>query len=404
MLAYVAFIRAYLPLVVYWLLAVCWLVCAQIPGSWFISNTTNLVFWLFLFRDASRRIKCLLTATILCFYGLCILALVPIRIIADILPTINAIIIFLTILIVLIRSYQLFGFNPNQNVDLRNRCIIIFLSGLMLITFFFTMAPFLSVLRPEIYDFSLYAIGMKLGPASAVMGQAFHHYPWINAVCLVNYALLPALLLCVYYLQSLRPDLDLNVMRLMVAIACGVFIYLIVPAVGPKVAFGARWPYHMPVDAAALSARHSILPLISRNSPRNCMPSLHAAWGLALAFSGWELGIGWGILFSFISLSIIAATLGLGEHYVVDLIVAFPFTVALWTICHRRIPPVVKWVGSGLCTVIVAAWLLAITTSWIQRQPPLIIWIMTAASLIYPFWLLCTARKRAGTAIAVLAD
>jgi hypothetical protein len=62
---------------------------------------------------------------------------------------------------------------------------------------------------------------------------------------------------------------------------------------------------------------------------RNCMPSLHLAWALILwrTTVGARAAVRWAAI-AFVLVTALA-TLGSGEHYLVDLIVAAPFAVAL---------------------------------------------------------------------------
>ena len=62
-------------------------------------------------------------------------------------------------------------------------------------------------------------------------------------------------------------------------------------------------------------------------APRNCLPSLHVAWALMLV---WQGGPKWLRVSSGIFLVLTAiSTVGLGEHYVADVVAAVPFTVAV---------------------------------------------------------------------------
>ena len=95
-----------------------------------------------------------------------------------------------------------------------------------------------------------------------------------------------------------RPEL---LRACVIAAATAPFFYLLFPAVGP------RWIGH----AAA----------------RNCVPSLHMTWALLLwIYSPKLLRIPM-LLFAVL---IATATMGLGEHYAVDLLAALPFTVAVY--------------------------------------------------------------------------
>jgi len=61
--------------------------------------------------------------------------------------------------------------------------------------------------------------------------------------------------------------------------------------------------------------------------PRNCMPSLHLSWALLIAWNAKSFPLrlfGW----TFAALTALA-TIGLGEHYFIDLFAAIPFCLAV---------------------------------------------------------------------------
>src|SRR5438552_15151669 len=65
----------------------------------------------------------------------------------------------------------------------------------------------------------------------------------------------------------------------------------------------------------------------------NAMPSLHMAWVLLVWW--YSRGLSWwerGVAFAFLVFTVLA-TLGTGEHFLVDLVVAFPFAVLVEADC-----------------------------------------------------------------------
>ncbi|MCX5139444.1 MULTISPECIES: phosphatase PAP2 family protein [unclassified Streptomyces] len=114
----------------------------------------------------------------------------------------------------------------------------------------------------------------------------------------------------------------------------GPAIYMIFPVVGPVFAYGAdggQWamaniwpdtmpphgvPQHMPFDGI---------------TPRNCMPSLHTAWATTI-FIHSRKGP-WYLRFAgaFWLVATLAATLGFGYHYGIDIITGVIFTVTIET-------------------------------------------------------------------------
>ncbi|MFI0510431.1 phosphatase PAP2 family protein [Streptomyces sp. WSLK1-5] len=128
----------------------------------------------------------------------------------------------------------------------------------------------------------------------------------------------------------------------------GPAIYMIFPVVGPVFAYGtgtdhwasiALWSPQIPSDGhwavanlwpttpPPISAPHSIP--FDGITPRNCMPSLHTAWAVAIFIhsrSGPRL-LRYGGTFWLIAT--LCATLGFGYHYGVDLVAGVVFTLTI---------------------------------------------------------------------------
>src|SRR6185437_7874394 len=74
-------------------------------------------------------------------------------------------------------------------------------------------------------------------------------------------------------------------------------------------------------------------PPVAPDISRNCMPSLHTAWALALWWQARALGRRARIVTGFFLVFTLLATLGFGLHYAFDLVVAVPFTLTVRTAC-----------------------------------------------------------------------
>jgi hypothetical protein len=68
-------------------------------------------------------------------------------------------------------------------------------------------------------------------------------------------------------------------------------------------------------------------PLSISSSPHNCVPSMHLAWAMMIAWNVRKRWLRLG-LWAYVAL-IAVATLSLGEHYLIDLIAAVPYAVAV---------------------------------------------------------------------------
>jgi membrane-associated phospholipid phosphatase len=156
-------------------------------------------------------------------------------------------------------------------------------------------------LTPTMIDARLLNIDRALGfdPnqfAAWVHGQHSRFY----VVLLGAYVALPLVIALVWIIERNR----LMFRALLVGAMFCWFFYLLFPAVGP------------------IYYSHQV----STNIPRNCIPSMHFTWGLLLALNArswlrWPL---W-VYASLVGVS----TIALGQHYLIDLIVALPYTAAV---------------------------------------------------------------------------
>jgi hypothetical protein len=144
-------------------------------------------------------------------------------------------------------------------------------------------------------------------------------------------------------------------LRFMCATILGFLLYFIMPAIGPKYFFGADFPLHVPSTASLLPAW---VPAPAA-TPRNAMPSLHATWAilswLALRYSPlWHRFLG-----ALLVLLTLLATLGLGEHYVVDWLAAAPLVLLVRGLCAMSLrltaPPRIAAIAWG--SLLLIAWL-----------------------------------------------
>jgi hypothetical protein len=155
------------------------------------------------------------------------------------------------------------------------------------------------------------------------------------------------------------------VLSFLIAGALGHTIYTLFPVIGPRFLFGLGGPY---ISAASVFpnpvplAANLVLPAVIPSVPRNCMPSLHTGWALLVFWQcrafGWR-GRAFGA--SFLVLTMLA-TLGFGLHYLVDLIAAVPFAVALHAFFTPRGEQVerARWQALIVSGVSFVAWLLLV--------------------------------------------
>jgi len=155
-------------------------------------------------------------------------------------------------------------------------------------------------LVPHTIDASLLRIDRQLGfDAIQFLGfMRWHHSLW--AALQIPYLWLPVVMAIAWVSEQ---SYELRWAVLLGGVFCW-FFYAAFPAAGPSYFFTG----------------------VADSAPRNCMPSMHFAWALMLAVYSRS----WLRTFLWIYAAVIAfATLALGEHYIIDLIAAVPYTWAI---------------------------------------------------------------------------
>jgi len=243
--------------------------------------------------------------------------------------------------------------------------------------------------QPLVLDLNLYSFDASLNiQFPFLVGQLFHRYVPLLIVAVVVYAGLPILIGLTYAgcLMSDRKRALACFIALVIVGPVGVIFYNLFPGVGPAYLFGGNFPWHPPTIE---QARHIQVQPIAIAGLRNAMPSLHAAW-VYIAFwfsrnlSRWEKGLA-----GFFLVSTLLATLGTGEHYIIDLVVALPFTLFILALTKWLVtgngrmfaPPL----AVGLLTTF--AWLGALRSAmdvfWLS---PVVPWMACLVTVIGTLW------------------
>jgi hypothetical protein len=215
------------------------------------------------------------------------------------------------------------------------------------------MLPGTADAHPRTLDRILYAFDGSLGvQPSFIIGRLLTHLPWLSALAGLFYQQVPAAVLILYAsTMGARDRRKPNILLLFgVASLLGYLLYSLVPAAGPVDLFPSRFPNSAP----PLSALELVPSAIPAGIPRNAMPSLHLAWAVLLWWNARSSGIllRAGYLL-YLALTILA-TLGSGEHYLIDLVVAVPFTLAVqaaFSVPLRTLPKCVPFWGGAIGTL-----------------------------------------------------
>jgi hypothetical protein len=206
---------------------------------------------------------------------------------------------------------------------------------------------------PLKFDYFLYLVDQSLGISAFWVAR---HLPeWQRSVLFQIYESLTLAMIAWYGVNLKMKDGRPNQLLIAYAVTflVGPCLYLVLPACGPRHAFGAAFP----IEAPAVSA-----VLIKLDRWPNAIPSLHVSTALLFAFfAGRNRGLRW-IAFMYVAGTALA-TLAF-EHYVIDLIVAAPFACFVARIAEGNIRKAAGHIA------IVLAWMIAIR----YATPTLVQW------------------------------
>ena len=170
------------------------------------------------------------------------------------------------------------------------------------------------------YDEWFLVSDQALGDPAFRMGRLLLAHPWLNAIATLDYHLFISIAFCVVTLALLQNRFrDAYRAFLAMTISClaAGLVYAAMPASGPHYAF-AGFPFHEPVII-----QPAVLHLWA--AP-NCLPSNHLALALLCCAFVWRWRAGRIAGMVHVGLTVVS-TLGLGEHYCVDLVAAVPYSM-----------------------------------------------------------------------------
>lgn len=243
--------------------------------------------------------------------------------------------------------------------------------------------------QPKTLDFITYRVDAALGfEPSSTLARWVNATPFMEIVLSGAYAAIAFAFPVLYglHLRAARQS-PVSVLRLwVVGMLLAYVTYLLYPITGPYYAFGAKlFPAAMPaLDQIPLHA--AVVSL----APRNGMPSMHFGWALlfwinvGLADRGPLRSVLRPIAAAFVVLTGLA-TVGLGEHYLIDLIVAIPFVIGLQALCSTGI----GWSSPGRRNAAVYGF--GVAYSWIAAlrvapvafvEVPGLLWVAVLATLV----------------------
>jgi hypothetical protein len=259
------------------------------------------------------------------------------------------------------------------------RCIRYFLAAvtLALLALLSSVAVTISAQSSApVYDLTLARFDQAyLIPCHSAAVHLFTVIPGLEVLAFLIYAGLPAI-----FAWAVLSDLESNhsflpfAFEIAIAGIVGYVSYYILPAIGPRQAFGKAF-----ADVLATPLSNGATLHAGRNLPRNCMPSLHLTWVLLVY---WRMGdprrrILAGVFVAFTVL----ATIGSGEHYVVDLIVAVAFASAIRWAFERQL------LKASAATVLTLIWICYFRFGFEAFPPhPAGVWVASAITILFPYF------------------
>ncbi len=200
-----------------------------------------------------------------------------------------------------------------------------------------TMLAWTGSAHPKTLDLYLLSFDGSLRVQLAfIVGQYYARVSWFHISALLAYVGLAIPIAVVYAgrLLRLREGAFPCMLAFLVAGPLGILCYNLFPACGPHSLFGQAFPFH-PLSVSDLP-RLALEPVPILGA-RNAIPSLHLTWTLL----AWWYSKGLSRIERLVALVFLAltalATLGTGEHWFVDLVVAFPFALMIQAICAYRV-------------------------------------------------------------------
>jgi hypothetical protein len=167
----------------------------------------------------------------------------------------------------------------------------------------------------------------------------------------------------------------------------GVLFYNLFPALGPVHLFLQDFPWH---PLATRNVSRLFVEQVALHGAPNAIPSLHMAWVLLAWWYSRGLSLVERSITFAVALFTVLATLGTGEHYFIDLVVAFPFALLMESLCSFSVPwkdkfRAAAYIG-GLLSVL--GWLAALRygthSFW---RTPLIPWTLCLSTVAFSLFL-----------------
>ena len=259
------------------------------------------------------------------------------------------------------------------------------------------------LLHPTVYDAVALALESAFGATSGFhVGAWAQSAKWFGSLLEFTYVELPLAYAIVYLLDRKhalkRRDAfaDFVVMGL-----AGYAIYHFCPVVGPRPVF-KDWPLTVLVPGA-MPYEPAIFSAVE---PRNCVPSLHTGWAMLLFWRARSTGRVGTIFGTCFLLGTLLATLGLGQHYIIDLVVGIPFALIVRAAVDGRVslgdPARKHAIYAGI--VFSAVWFGLVRYGGFMAHAQWLTWALSVGSVGLTLTLEARLERRGRAATLAVAD
>lgn len=308
------------------------------------------------------------------------------------------------LLAILWRAWQAYKSN---DCDGLNKCLeTLFLS--MAMPSLLCLNVFIS--GHDVYDPHLYALDSLWGvQASFIIAKFIRNQAICSKFMELIYYYLPVWMIVaqiVVYKDNLKQErkhigsLIPALFFILIAIG-GTLCYHFIPAVGVELYCGQNLFPNGPWPVADLNPTPIAAPYYLY---RNCMPSLHFSWILAVYYSLYNAKP----IYRNVALVLVVltalSTFSVGCHYLIDLIIAVPFTMAILAITTPEATKKLRLIGAIFGAVSVFVWLCLFKyyAASILRTPVLTLSLLIATVLIalYLAYAICNQAKHSSLKIA----
>jgi hypothetical protein len=274
--------------------------------------------------------------------------------------------------------------NEGDDQKKRLKALLVGLTPIVFLVYTPVVFSMIHVTVPYLFDRYLYAFDSRFGfQAAFAAGRLFADWPILKTVCSLVYMGLPLAMAVVYVVVPIAEDEPSLIKTFLLIGVVGVNLFQVVPAAGPVYAFTDDYPDRRPVISSGF-----IKPIHLQHGVGNAIPSLHTAWALLIFWRTryCHLAIR-GAAAAFLFLTLLA-TLGLGEHYLIDLVVAVPYTVCMRAACMNKAAWSRERIAAIVCNAaLVGLWLGLLRQGVLTGIPEWCAWSMALLTVLWALWL-----------------